>query len=82
MAIVLLSVVCLFLGFSNWLAWREGFDMGRSKARREGSGIDTDKFAKSLATLLDIQADGGDSPVAYVKWAIQEAKKESAHDHR
>ena len=76
MAEAFLSLACLFLGFTSLIAWREGFNAGRSRARRDGAGINSDQFAANLAKLLDVQADGGDSPVAYVKWAIEEAKKE------
>lgn len=80
MAELFLAGCCLFLGFTSLIAWREGFDAGRSRARRDGAGINSDEFAANLANLLDVQADGGDSPAAYVKWAIQEAKKELRHD--
>lgn len=77
MVILFLTGACLFLAFTSLIAWTEGFDAGRRRARRDGVGINSDEFAKNLASLLDIQADGSDSPVAYVKWAIKEAKKES-----
>lgn len=33
-----------------------------------------EKLCATIADLLDIQADGGDSPSAVVSWAIQEAQ--------
>ncbi|QQP96466.1 hypothetical protein [Lysobacter enzymogenes] len=75
--VIFLSIVCMFLAATSVISWREGFDAGRSRARRDGIGINSNEFAANLAKLLDVQADGGDSPVAYVKWAIQEAKKET-----
>lgn len=72
----LLTIACMFLAALSAISWREGFDAGRSRARRDGTGINSDEFAANLAKLLDVQAGGGDSPIAYVKWAIQEAKKE------
>lgn len=73
---IVLSVVCLFLGFSNWIAWQEGFASGRSKARRDWVGIDNKLFIPALTRHLDIQADGGDSPEAFVEWAVKESIKE------
>lgn len=72
-------VVALFCGFGCCLAWEEGFDAGRRRARRDRVGIDRKQFIAALTRYLDIQADGGDRPEAFVEWAVKKALKE--HDN-
>jgi hypothetical protein len=68
--------ISLMLGFGMWFVWDEGYRAGKSKAIRDGLGIDRARFAAALARIMDVQADGGDSPADYVRWAITEAKRE------
>lgn len=47
-------------------------DFGERRVLRE-LFLSDEAFIAELADLLQIEADGGDSPASYLQWAMQEA---------
>lgn len=70
------GVIALFCALTCFSAWLSGYEAGKNRAVHHGSGIRTQEFAEVLARIMDVQADGGDSPAAYVHWAIGQAHRE------
>lgn len=44
---------------------------------RYSHGNFSDKELKRLSKILMLEADGGDDPVEYLRWAIEESKNEN-----
>jgi hypothetical protein len=70
------ALLGLALLIPYWL--HEAYDSGKDAASRFERSLDSKRFARELAALLEIQADGGDSPEDVVSWAMGEAAKRSA----
>ena len=69
----LLLAISSVLAILNLSAWREGFRAGKRRASVDGYGVDLAAFIPALTRHLDIQADGGDSPEAFVRYAVSQA---------
>jgi hypothetical protein len=69
----ILSVALIVSVFIGWEQRREGVREGIKRLTYDGRVLASHTFHNELASLLDLQADGGDSPAAYIEWAITEA---------
>ena len=70
--VVVLSAALLLAVLGSWEEYRRGVREGESRTVGNLSEV----YYKRLAHLLDLQADGGDSPAAYLRWAMEEAARE------
>lgn len=75
-AVESVALLGLALLIPYWL--HEAFLSGKDVASRFERALDSKSFARELASLLEIQADGGDAPESVVGWAIEEAAKRTA----
>ena len=79
-------ILMLILGFAIGLLfsvdsragyneWKKAIDQNRKQIFCQA--LDNTDVCKRLAEKLEIQADGGDDPADFVKWAVREIWKEA-----
>lgn len=70
-----LMISVLVTGFGASSAYLLGREHGIAHERRQGIRVNCRAFIAALTKVMDVEADGGDSPEAYTGWAVREAER-------